>query len=506
MMETPALAVLPRVAARTPLDWREWLSGLLNLRALEAQVYEDYYDGRHPLHFATSKFREAFGSLFGAFSDNWCQIVVDAPVERLRVIGFRVNEGVSEEAWAIWQDNRLDRESVIAHTEAGKSGRAFLLVDPNGGEPRITVEHPSQMVLVTDPADHRTRLAALKRWAGEDGFAYCTLYLPDVLLRFESKEPLASPHTRVSGVEWVPRTDGPTEVPNSLGEVPVIELANKPGLLGEAHSDLEPAVPLQNAVNKLCTDLIVTSEYGAFPQRVVTGVEVPKDPETGQPLAAAEMKAAMSRLWTFKPSDASVTSLPAADLSNFVNAIEMFVQHLAAQTRTPPHYLLAKLVNMSGDALSVAEAGLVSKCRQKTLFYSDPWEEAMELALKAAGTEADCEVIWANPERVAQGQAVDAAVKKKTLGIPLPVIWLELGYTPEQIAEMEKLEESAREAELEAAAQAEAAAAREMLTSQPGEAVAPGEPIPAPAPAPATPTRPVPPPTPPPPPRPPAPR
>src|SRR5215471_3885267 len=449
MMESPgatALAVLPRLAARTPLDWRDWLQSTLNTRALEAAVYGDYYDGRHPLQFATSKFREAFGTLFAAFSDNWCQIVVDAPVERLKVVGFRVGSSVSDQAWSIWQDNHLDSQSVIAHTEAGKCGRAFLLVDPNDGDPKITVEHASQMVVVTDPGDRQTRLAALKRWAGEDGYAYCTLYLPDVVLRFESKERLDSPTTRVSGVESVERSDGHSEVSNPLGEVPVIELANKPGLLGEAHSDLEPAIPLQNAVNKLCSDLIVTSEYGAFPQRVVTGVEVPKDPETGQPLAAAEMKAAMSRMWTFKPADARVTDLAPTDLQNFVNAIEMFVTHLAAQTRTPPHYLLAKLVNMSGDALSVAEAGLVSKCKQKTLFFSDPWEEAMELALQAAGTEeADCEVIWANPERVAQGQLVDAAVKKQTLGIPLPVIWLELGYTPEQIAEMVKAEEAKAE-------------------------------------------------------------
>jgi hypothetical protein len=131
----------------------------------------------------------------------------------------------------------------------------------------------------------------------------------------------------------------------------------------------------------------------------------------------------------------------------------MLIQHLAAQTRTPPHYLLAKLVNTSGEALAVAEAGLVSKCRGKILFFSDAWEEALALALQAAGgavTAADCETLWANPERVSQAQLVDAAVKKKQLGIPLPVIWLELGYTPEQIEEMEQLEESASQAALEA--------------------------------------------------------
>ena len=47
-------------------------------------MLEAYYDGEHPLQFATAKFREAFGNLFSAFADNWCEIVVDAPVERLR--------------------------------------------------------------------------------------------------------------------------------------------------------------------------------------------------------------------------------------------------------------------------------------------------------------------------------------------------------------------------------------------------------------------------------------
>jgi hypothetical protein len=465
----------PRLAQRTPLDWRDLLIGRLNEQAVMTALYEDYYDGRHPLQFATSKYREAFGALFGAFADNWCQIVVDAAVDRLRVFGFQVGGEDSEQAWAIWQGNGLDVESVIAHTEAGKSGRAFLLVDPNDGEPRITVEHSSQVVVLTDPADRRTRVAALKRWLGDDGFGYVTLYLPEVVLKFESKTTLVE-HTGIAPIEWVPRGPEP-EVVNPLGVVPVIPIENKPGLIHGGHSDLEPAVPLQNAVNKLCTDLIVASEYAGFPQRVLTGVEIPKDPNTNQPLAAVELKAALSRVWSFKAPDAKVWNLPAADLSNFVSAIALFTQHLAAQTRTPPHYLLGQVVNASGDALIAAEAGLVSKCRSKILFFSDPWEEALALALQATGatvTAADCEAVWSNPERVSEAMKVDAAVKKKTLGIPLPVIWLELGYTPEQIAEMEALEASAQEQELEAAATAEAAAGTAPQTA-PGAPETPPE-------------------------------
>jgi hypothetical protein len=475
----------PRLAERTPLDWRDLLIARLDASAPKVAEYEAYYDGEHPLQFATSKYREAFGNLFAAFADNWCQIVVDSSVERLRIVGFEVGGSPSDEAWQLWQTNALDVESVIAHTEAGKSGSAYLLVDPNGGEPRITIEHASQVAVASDPGDRRRRIAALKRWLGDDGYLYCTLYLPDVVLKFESAKPAAE-RVGLAPLEWVPRLGEPDATPNPLGVVPIIPLENKPGLLGGGHSDLEPAIPLQNAVNKLCSDLIITSEYGAYPQRVATGIEVPKDPETGQPIVGRdELKAAMSRMMILEPADARVNSLPAADLSNFTTAVEMLVQHLAAQTRTPPHYLLARLVNTSGDALTVAEAGLVSKCRAKILFFSDPWEEAIALALQATGadtTVAECEAMWANPERIAEGARVDAAVKKKTLGIPLPEIWLELGYTPEKIAEMEALEKSKAQAALEQAAAAEAAAARateRFAETGPPAAPTPGAPPPA---------------------------
>src|SRR5215469_3030629 len=193
-----------------PEQWLDVLLARLDLRALEAEVFGDYYDGRHPLMFATSKYREAFGALFHAFADNWCQIVVDACVERLQVVGFARDGEPNEAAWSIWQDNGLDVESVIAHTEAGKCGRAFLLVDPTGDEPRITVEHMSQMVVITDPADRQERLAAAKRWLGEDGYLYATLYLPDRILKWESSGPVNS--EAWTQLDWVPRTTEEAEL------------------------------------------------------------------------------------------------------------------------------------------------------------------------------------------------------------------------------------------------------------------------------------------------------
>jgi hypothetical protein len=490
----------PRVEERTPDDWLDILLAQLRVQSAAAEVYEAYYDGRHPLQFATSKFREAFGTLFGAFADNWCQIVVDAPVERLKIVGFAKAGSASDDAWSIWQDNALDTESVIAHTEAGKCGESFLLVDPNDGEPKITVEHSGQMVVITDPGDRRKRLAALKRWLGDDGYINVNLYLPDLVIKYESSMPavVGNDGGKVTpdNVEW----EAIDAINHSLGVVPVIPLENKPGLMSGGHSDLEPAIPLQNAVNKICTDMIVASEYGAFRQRALTGVDLPKDPHTGEVNPAVQLKATMSRLWNFEEDTARIWDLNPTDLSNYVHSIELLIQHMAAQTRTPPHYLLGQVINASGDALIAAEAGLTTKCRAKILFFSDAWEEAMALALGAAGTDteqADLEAIWDNPERVPPGVIVDACVKKKTLGVPLPILWREMGYTPEQIAEMEKLEQQKAEEQLALAAAYEAATTRMTLAGQPPE---PGQETTPPTTPPPKPGGPTPPPTPPPPP------
>jgi hypothetical protein len=121
---------------RTPASWLEVLNRRLDerwMRRLDGMgICDAYYEGDHSLAFATAKFREAFGILFGAIADNWCQLVVDSKVERLEVQGFRFGKkpGADDIAWDIWQANGLDAESAMVHTEAAKLGEAYWLVEP----------------------------------------------------------------------------------------------------------------------------------------------------------------------------------------------------------------------------------------------------------------------------------------------------------------------------------------------------------------------------------------
>ena len=66
-------------------SWFKRLGAVLDQRQGQMQLLDDYYRGNHPLLYASSKFRAAFGNMFMGFSDNWCCVVADGLEERLDV-------------------------------------------------------------------------------------------------------------------------------------------------------------------------------------------------------------------------------------------------------------------------------------------------------------------------------------------------------------------------------------------------------------------------------------
>jgi hypothetical protein len=457
-------------------ELRAQLDHLLQEQLPGIGLYSNYYDGNHRLQFATSKFREAFGELFEAFATNWCGLVVDVAVDRLKIQGFRFGtDDADEDAKNIWQFNNLDALSAQAHTEAVKCGTAYLLVGPPpepGAEPRITVEHPAQCYVLLDPADRTKRLAGIKKYTAKNGDIVAVIYEPDLITTYVKRSAFQTAEAfgliLPAGMsDW----DTKSQVKNVLGEVPLIPLANAPNLLTGGTSDLKPAVKLNDAANKFFTDMIHASEFTSFPQRILTGVELPRDPVTGEVLDSEELRAAVSRLWVFEGDNAKAHQLAVGDLGNYVEGVDMAVQHLAAQTRTPPHYLLAKLANISGEALITAEVGLVARCKRKHLDFSDAWEDAMRLAFKWKSIHADlrdetagdastflersqmfdAETIWADPERIAPSTLADAVIKEQAAGVPWEKRMEKLGYSPQEIDRMreQRLREQQEELELE---------------------------------------------------------
>jgi hypothetical protein len=428
-----------------PDEWRDLLVRRLDARWGTLRVYDAYYNGDQVLTYATQKFRDAYGGLFKALSDNWMPIVVDSSAERLRVQGFRFGgQDADNEAWEIWQANGLDGESSMLHTEAIKLSEAYWMVQP-GETPRITAEHPSQCIVATDPSDRRNRLAALKKWSdGENVFA--NVYLPDRVVKYKQ--------TRRAGVIDVlpdPRSGNWETIGgsgNPLGVVPIIPALNNPSMIHGGRSDLAGGpIRIQDAINKLLADMLIGSEYQAYPQRVLLGVDQPRD-ASGNPIPMENLDeaASRSRLWMFPGPDAKAFEFTAADLKNFREAIDGLVRDLTAQTRTPPHYVAGQIVNASGDALKAAETGLVSKVRSKMQSFGEAHEEAMRLAFKAKdpedprAEETQAETIWADPESRSQAELADALTKLASIGVPQEVLWERYGFSPQEIDRMKAMQ------------------------------------------------------------------
>jgi hypothetical protein len=410
----------------------------LDARLPGIEAYEAYYRGEQRLAFATSKYRETFGRLLDPLADNWCQLVVDASVERLKVQGFRFgpqDTGADEDAWAIWQANYLDADSGLAHTEASKTGWSYLLVLPGADPetPRISVEHPAQAITYSDPADRRRRLAGFKRWLEADGSVRAVLYTEATFLFLRRAQGSSA---------WA--SEG--SVANPIKIVPLVPMLNLPSLLGGGMSDLQAVVSLQDAINKLLADMVVNSEFVAYPQRYAVGIEVPTDPATGRAVEDREgFLSSVSRLWVNENPAGSFGQLDGSDGLGYVRQIEALVQHIAAQTRTPPHYLLGSSGSFpSGESLKATETGLVAKVKRKQVSYGEAWEEAMRLAFAYRGDTiraeaAAAETIWADPEARSEGELVDALVKMRQLGVPLSALWRRWGVSPQEIERWQSL-------------------------------------------------------------------
>jgi hypothetical protein len=439
-----------------PLDDITPALKVLRDRKPRYQEYAGYYDGRHPLAFATNKFRGAFGALFEAFADNLCPAVVDAVADRLVVTGFDVEEGseqAADDAWGVWLANRMDRRAGEVHLEVLKQGDAYVIVWPDAdGRPTI-YPNPAATVTVTYDEEQPGRLAsAAKVWATVDGTVRATLYYPDAIEKYATRRTwtLEAPSTakafepyQPEGEEW--------PLKNPYGRVPVFHLANNAGIGEMGRSELRDVLPLQDALNKAHADRLVGMEYQALPQRWATGLEVPINPETGQPMPPFIPGA--DRVWTVGDPDVKFGQFDSADLLQIGAVIDDMRMSIARVSSTPLHYMQLTTGNFpSGESLKTAEAKFLSKVKDRQSAFGNVWEDVLAFCLKiSGGQDARLSALWQDPAPRSEREHAETVRIKREMGITEAQALRELGYSDEQIARMqtERTEEIQRDQMLE---------------------------------------------------------
>lgn len=427
----------------SPEYWRDTLAQELMARRRHVAKLEDYYNGDHPLpsppkRLSPTAFEEArrqYMSLMRMGVTNWVKLVADAPSERLEVVDIR---SIAESGrrtkdklgWELWQEFDLDAQSILVHDNALQSSTSFVMVDPGNGV--ISCEHSGQMIAAYAPGSHRDVVAALKMWDEDDGSWMATLILPDAVHKWAGKSHMGP---------WAERGDA---TPNDMGVVPVVEFAAnrslRPSPFGGGVGEFETVLPIQDRINKTIFDRLVTAEFQAFRQRYIVGWTPEHDDDTGLPKPAAVQAAWNSMLWTFDadPADVRVGEFGQADFSDFIKAVESDVNAMAAISKTPPHYLLGAMVNISGDALTAAESGLASKTRKHARNFGDCWERVIRLAARQRGMaiadDTTIQVVWGDIEHRSWGEQVDATLKMQALGVPQEALWERLpSVSPQDI-------------------------------------------------------------------------
>jgi len=413
-------------------------------REKDYTLYTDYYAGRQRIRYATEKYRNAFAYLFTAMSLNLSKGVVNAPADRLEMIGFSTQKGtaaLADKAWEIWQDNRMDIRAGVVHKAALLYGNAYAIIWPDKtGRPVIHPNTSDGIVVAYDAETPGLIASAVKMWAipsadpGSKAFKVrATVYLPDRIEKYISAAAMNGIPAGLSGAAFEEYRDDPADggkwpLPNPWGVVPVFHFANDAdSSLG--YSELQDIIPLQDALNKSVYDMMVAMEFSAFAQRWAVGLEVEIDEVTGRPVQPFEP--GVDRVWAVANESVKFGEFSRADLKQFLEVKQDFKLDIAQVSATPLHYLALIKDPPSGEALKTLEARFVKKVRDRQASFGAQWEALMALALrmaKLAGPNVRLTARWQDAATKSEKMEWETLILKQTVGVDTATLLEEGGY------------------------------------------------------------------------------
>jgi Phage portal protein, SPP1 Gp6-like len=440
----------------------ERLSAKLDVATSSLVVLDSYYAGTQPLSFLSPEAAKALGNRLRALAINFPRLSVDVLAERLRVEGFRTNGGTDLALWQSWVDNGMGELQNIVHTECLALGSSYVTVwAAPSGQPAITIDSARETTVERDPVT-RAVTAAAHRWLAEDR-AQAVLFERHAIGLYESIAAVPADSMLGAGQGYPQNTMRQTvtvpldgwvlkkEIANPLGVVPVVPFVNRGRLVDvDGVSEMANILDTSDALNKITADMLVASEYTARPRRFATGIEVEEEPvldgagqPTGETVEVSPFGEGPERVWTSESPESRFGEFPGSNLAGYTSAVSILTNQIGALSGLPPHMLgVHQDQPASAEAIRSAESGLVQRAIARQRTFGRSWSEVAALiSMVATGTRpTSVQPVWASPETFTPSQAADAASKLVAAGIvPVAQALDDLGYSPEQIAAMQKM-------------------------------------------------------------------
>lgn len=372
--------------------------------------------------------------------------IVDAHAQSLYVSGYRSpeDETTNLPAWVDhWQANRMDARQTGTHRATLAYGASYVQVLPGDTAPAWSPFTPRDMTCVYEDATNDE----WPQWAltcdREGDKLSMTVLGPEYRYILTAKNVDSTPDlvaVERHGVPWTP----------------VVRFLSEYTLDDESRGLVAPLIPIQDQINLTTFNGLVSQVAGAFPQKWATGMDIPRD-EQGRPVEP--FKAAVTRLWVGEGEGTRFGSFDATDLKGYLDFREDSIRLACTIGSVPPHTVLGALANLSAEAMAAAEIQKTRAEDEYRILFGESWEQVFRLSRFIGGdssavSDTAAEVVWKDTEARSWSQVVDAAVKLRSLGMPMAFVAETLGVTPQQMPQL--LDDIAAEADMAAVSQAKA--------------------------------------------------
>jgi hypothetical protein len=417
------------------------------------QKRERYFRGDHDRPFAPQGVNEEYIDLQDQAIANWIALAVGSPVQRLRGDSFvtHVNDDLDKRLWRnVWQANRMDSMQALPYRDMMMHGRGIVSVWPNTANKSRPIVRPESNELVyvhpseDDPftAAWAVKVFTVRDYSPEAG----TLVLPTgtpgtvrtvgivyddtSMIRFEKGG-------KSNNADFEAVADGT----HPMGENPFVTFDYRPDAMGRTWSPMDPLIPQQDAINTIRFNTLLAMQFSAFRQRIVVGFDPVVRDEQGNvvfvknadgslkldgngnptPQVTSAGKIGVDRLLAFPGGDTKVFDLPESNLGNYITVLGEFLTQFFATGQIPPQYLLSRMANLSGDALTGAESTLASLVKEIQLIGAESNEGIFRRGAKCAGEVSDfpdAEMNYADAEAKSFAQVVDGIQKLIAVDFP----------------------------------------------------------------------------------------
>lgn len=393
-----------------------------------------HWTGTAPAAYLSAEARANLDDRLKRLSVNFPRLVVQSRADRLALNGMQY-QGQDSPTWAEFQRAGGVRLAELIHTDRLIFGSAYVTVwaDPATSLPTLTGDTPETMTVGRDPATNAV-VWAVRRWSTPT-VAHAAVYRPDrVDLWRANRDAEAAAAGAWKHVETIT---------NPLGVVPVIPFERRESLSDPltGASVLEDVTDLTDAIAKLLSDAMVSSEFFARPRRWATGLEIeerqvldangePMTDADGDPIVEVIDPFAKGRHLQSESPDTKFGQLDPSRLDGYSDLIATLTQQIGSLTGLPPHYLGLHGDQPAGaEGVRAAETQLVVAAYQEQRQLNEPWRDvAWLLDAITAGTapdprtRRDWSVLWSSPEVRTPAQAADAALKDRSIGVPLSYV------------------------------------------------------------------------------------